>query len=240
MTKRSDIAPLLTAIFWLLLLYQPMAMAAGHSRQSLEAIRSAAASFLKHQRWHSPGKLQIHTGQLDPRLRLHRCSKKLQAFMPPGSRRSGNTSVGIRCTDHKPWKLYVPVSIKLIGRVFASANYLPRGTVIQATDLKRVEYDLARLQQGYFSTADKIIGKVLKQAVPGGGIITPAHLSRPRLVRRGESVIIMAKASGIEIRMKGKALTDGAAGELVRVKNIKSQRIIEGTVEHDGIIRVPF
>lgn len=236
---RSSIHQLIVVLF-LLLAYQPMTMANNQPRHDLAEIRSAAKSFIRHQHRGDPGTPKIYVADLDPRLRLHHCEKKLQAFMPPGSRKLGNTSIGIRCSGPKPWKLYVPVRIKMMGHVLISANYLPKGTVVRSADLKRVDFDLASLRQGYFTMANQITGKMLKQAIPLGRIITPAYLSKPKLVRRGENVIILAKTSGFEIRMKGKALMDGTAGELIRVKNIKSHRIVEGTVERSGIIQVPF
>ena len=68
--------------------------------------------------------------------------------------------------------------------------------------------------------------------------MTPRVLEAPRLVRRGERVTITARADGIDVRMAGKALMDGTAGERIRVRNINSDRVIEATVASPGMVEV--
>ena len=58
------------------------------------------------------------------------------------------------------------------------------------------------------------------------------------LVRRGQIVTLVAGGGPVEIRTTGKALADGAAGERVRVRNERSNRIVEGVVAEDGTVRV--
>jgi flagella basal body P-ring formation protein FlgA len=60
------------------------------------------------------------------------------------------------------------------------------------------------------------------------------------LVKRGSQVILRAGAGMFEVNVVGKALSDAAEGERVRVKNVKSQRIVEGYVMADGSVQVPM
>lgn len=50
--------------------------------------------------------------------------------------------------------------------------------------------------------------------------------------------MIIAETSGISIKMKGKALNDATIGEHVRVKNMNSKRIIEGTAIRSGVVKI--
>jgi len=68
--------------------------------------------------------------------------------------------------------------------------------------------------------------------------LTAAHLAPPRLVRRGDSVALLARSNGVEVRMPGRALGDAGAGERVSVRNPSSRRTIQGLVLADGEVLV--
>ena len=228
------------AFLWPMLLVMMPLQVQGQSIQSLESIREAAKYFLLQQNTHLQGKRVITVGDIDSRLRLLPCDQDLHVTAPPGSRLLGNTTVGVSCRSSKPWKLYVPVNIKIFNQVLTTNNYLPRGTVIKADDLTFTDKDLSVLGRGYFTEYDNVVGKVVKQDIMTGSIINPNHISNPKIIRRGEGVTILASADGFEIRMKGKALMDGTAGDLIKVKNLKSKRIVEGKVLSSGVVKILF
>jgi flagella basal body P-ring formation protein FlgA len=94
------------------------------------------------------------------------------------------------------------------------------------------------LAYGYFTNTKDAIGKITKRSFQPNELINPALLEAPKLVRRGERVTVVAEIDGIEVRMKGKALTDGASGDRVRVKNVSSKKIVEGTVIGANMVKV--
>ena len=100
------------------------------------------------------------------------------------------------------------------------------------------EKDLSRIKYGYFTNIDHLIGKQLKRRLPQNKIIKVNYVKSPTLVKRGEIVSIVAENSGYSVKMSGTALTDGVYCERIRVKNISSKRIIEGTVKKAGIISI--
>jgi len=42
----------------------------------------------------------------------------------------------------------------------------------------------------------------------------------------------------LKVQMNGKALQDGSAGDLIRVKNLSSDRVIQGEVQMDGTVSI--
>jgi flagella basal body P-ring formation protein FlgA len=63
-------------------------------------------------------------------------------------------------------------------------------------------------------------------------------LAAPRVIRRGQQVSIRSATTGVQVRMGGRALEGGAIGDLVRVRNASSGRIVEGRVVGPGRVRV--
>lgn len=213
--------------------------AAGQEMQPLETIRDAAREFLETQATVPVGAAsRITIGQLDERLRLVACEQPLEAFMPPGGRTLGNITVGVRCGGVKPWSLYVQASVEAMATVLVSARPLGRGEVLTEADISAEEKDLAKLTGGYLTDPREVVGMSVKRAVRAGQTLTPALLQARVVVRRGERVVILAQAEGLEVRMEGVALADGAQGQVIRVRNSGSKREIEAVVVAPGVVQV--
>ncbi len=217
-------------------LFSGAALAQGDQRH--EPIQQVAREFIAQQHVGAAGKLRIEVAALDPRLQLSACSSPLEAFLAPGSRSLGNTTVGVRCSGPRPWSVYVPVTVRLHAPVLVAARPLPGGTTIGAGDLEFAERDLAALPGGYLSSLDQAVGKTLKYPVAGGSAMNPAMLTVPRLIRRGDTVTIVAGVPGFEVRANGTALTDGGSGQVIRVRNSLTKKEIEGTVTSSGTVQV--
>ena len=54
----------------------------------------------------------------------------------------------------------------------------------------------------------------------------------------GQPVTIIAGDGIFEIRAKGLALENGVIGEMIRVKNVDSRKILSGTVAAPGVVEV--
>ncbi|HEC11729.1 MAG TPA: flagellar basal body P-ring formation protein FlgA [Acidiferrobacteraceae bacterium] len=201
-------------------------------------IRAVAEDLARQHSQYPASKVQVKAANLDPRLRMARCDTALEAFLPHRWQVHGRGTVGVRCTGQRPWTLYVSVNVSIYDQVVVSAHPLPRGARLSQADLKLEKHDLARLVGGYLQDPQQVIGKVLRRPIGLGSVFTPAIIESERLIHRGDRVQIVASLRGMEVRMIGKALNDGAAGDRVQVRNLSTKRIIEGTVTHQGFVRV--
>ena len=63
-------------------------------------------------------------------------------------------------------------------------------------------------------------------------------LVAPRIIRRGDSVALVSRRGGVEVRVAGKALGDAGQDERVSVENLSSRRVVQGTVIAGGDVLV--
>ncbi|HEB56571.1 MAG TPA: flagellar basal body P-ring formation protein FlgA [Gammaproteobacteria bacterium] len=219
------------------LLYTPAVF--GGAYQSHESIYQAARSYARsHVVPKHAQKPEIKISKLDSRLKLKKCSNRLKAFLPKGGRKIGKTTIGIKCTGSNPWSLHVPLTISVYGKVLVASRQLQKNSVLKKTDIKLARYNLAELPFGYFESLDKGVGMKLKRRVTEGTVLTPAMLKKPRIVKRGQKVSIMAQSGSMVVRMQGKALDNGAAGDRIKVMNVKSRKKLEGVVTLSGEVKV--
>lgn len=86
--------------------------------------------------------------------------------------------------------------------------------------------------------AEELQGKVAKRTLLPGRYIPTAAIRDAWLVEQGAAVQICFTAGALTISASGVTLQPGAAGDLVKVRNVDSGKIISGTVMADGTIRV--
>jgi len=205
---------------------------------SLEDISRTAHDFVLKQTQAPGEEIHIVVGQLDPRLNLHHCTVPLTAFNQGYETRQGRSTVGVRCTDHKPWSLYVPIKIKNFKQVVILKQSSTRNTVLTEDDISLEKMNINRLSSGYFRDIEQVKGKILTQSLSKGAVLTNNHIKLPMAINRGQLVTLIAKNSVIEVRAKGKAMSKGAIGERIKVKNMKTKRIVEGVIIDKYLINV--
>ena len=181
---------------------------------------------------------EIEVSSIDSRLKLIKCDLPLEVAHPMGQRPSGRVTVGVKCKGKQPWSLYIQASIKISDMVLVTSQSLPVGSMIDIDDVTLVKKDISRLNQGYFKKAQEVEGSFVKRPLASGTVLTASNIRPPNIAERGERVIILAKGDGVVVRMQGQVLKDAVAGDRVQVKNLLSNKIIEGRIYKKGVVEV--
>jgi flagellar basal body P-ring formation protein FlgA len=229
---------LITSLFVLLALITLSTNAYSMESHSLDDIARTAHDFVLNQIQTDNEDIRVTVGQLDPRLKLHQCSIPLKAFKQDYEMRQGLSTVRVRCEDMKPWSLFVPVSIKHFKKVATLKHALTRSAILTDDDISMERMNINRLSSGYFDDIEQLRGKILTQNIVKGAVLTTHHVKIPMAINRGQKVTLIAKNSVIEVRAEGKAMSKGAIGEIIKVKNMKTKRIVEGVIIDKHLINV--
>ena len=222
----------------LLAIAAPPASAGVSATESHDNIRAAAEQHVLDRIDDLQGRVEVKVGSLDSRLRLAECDRALETYDSPNALSGGRGVVGVRCEGSKPWKLYVPVRIAVIDEVVVTRRSVVRGETLQADDLTLSEMDTSKLRKAYFTQIEDAVGLRSKRSIASGSVVHAGLLKRVNLVKRGSRVEIIANFDGLDVRMRGEALTDGGRGDRIRVKNLSSGRVVTGTVTGSGVIQV--
>lgn len=208
--------------------------------QSLESIKAAAEKAVRSQLPDSRAKYYVTTQRLDERLRLAACGDPLEAFITNNAAPAARSTVGVRCPAQNTWTVYVPVSIEVEAPILVLRRALARRSPVEPTDVELQTRRLPGMASGFISDLGSLPGRRLKRALPAGTALTADVLVPDVLVKRGQQVTLLAMSDTIEIRAQGQALSEGGANDRIRVQNVNSMKIVEGIVEKDGTVRVPF
>ncbi len=206
--------------------------------QSLESIEHAVHAFLGQRIPNSGADTSIRVGKLDPRLRLAHCREPLKVYYPSSSGWGRNMTLGVRCSAPKPWTIYVTARAIMRSPVLVASRSLARGTILGPEDIELQVMDTGLGRYGYFTEETPVLNQRLKRPVTVGKPIIKTMLEQQAVVKRGERVSIVARATGFSVRMIGKALEDAGLGDPVRVRNLSSKKTIQGRVASPGLVQV--
>ena len=107
---------------------------------------------------------------------------------------------------------------------------MARKSKLAADDLSLREEDVSQLRQTYLTDISQATGQTLKRGVASGDILTSNLLQPSSLIKRGDRVVIVARSGDFFVKMQGEALSDGAKGQQIRIRNITSDRVIRARV----------
>lgn len=208
------------ALMFLLGLPMTVAHAAG-GFQPVDSIVAAALSAV-------PG--GEAEASLDPALRMPLCGQALQA------RQATAGTVEVACPDG--WRLFVPVRQRRSQPVVVLARGVAAGQPVPADALATEQRDASRIAGAALSDPAQAAGRVARRTLPAGTVLSPGDLAAPRLVRRGDTVALVSRGGGVEVRVAGRALGDAGENERVAVENLSSRRILQGRVGPGGDVLV--
>jgi len=206
--------------------------------EPLQAIRGAAAAFVRSQLPPGQSDIVLSAGRLDPRLRLASCDGPLEASLLSGERLQAQVSVAVGCRQGPGWTVYVPVIVQSRIRVWALTAPHVQGARLGAADVAAETRLVSGLSVGYVTDLTQLAHSTLRRPLPAGAVLTSEDLLPDFMVRQGEQVTLIASADGVQVRASGLALQDGRLGALVRVQNASSDKVVQGLVRSDRVVEV--
>lgn len=215
--------------------FAPLASAAD-AVQSLDSIR-VAAQYAARDAFAPLGEdLRIGEIQIDSRLRVAACAAPLQARLDgPAAARS---IVAVSCPQPVAWTLRIPVHAQVWRAVAVNKRAIRRGTILAPDQIDMEIREVLSLSRGYFGEREQVVGQQASRNLKADQIVHPGMIEAPRLIKRGDPVVITADGGRIAVRTQGIALQDGTEGDSVQVRNPRSGRVITGEVTARGTVSV--
>ncbi|MFY8105362.1 MAG: flagellar basal body P-ring formation chaperone FlgA [Elstera sp.] len=133
---------------------------------------------------------------------------------------------------------------RVAGRVIAMADVpvmtraVGTGEVIQAGDVSIQRLRADQAGRSYVVDPDRIIGKTARRTLLAGQPVRPGDLNSTMMVQKNAPITVNVVSGPMALAMQGKALDDGALGDMVRVLNIRSNKVLSGIVSAPGTVTV--
>jgi len=207
-------------------------------RQNVAALRTVAEQFLKTETAGLPGEVAVKVGAIDTRTALAACPAP-EAFLQPGARAWGKTTVGIRCTAPSNWTLFVQAQVNVKAEYVAAALPLAQGQPIEQSQLVLVKGDIAAMPNGIVTDMAQAIGRTPTVSLAAGTPLRLDNLRSKPVVQQGQAVRLVSNGSGFSVSGEGKAIGNAGEGQVVQVRT-SGGSVVSGTAKAGGMVEVAF
>ena len=155
---------------------------------------------------------------------------------------SGNSKlIKVNCIGNNPWQFIVRNKVnkfksktknKQLSNFYALKNFKEKGSIIKEKDLIIIKRKNSQ-RNLFISEKTDIVGKKLKKSVNSNQLLKRSNLEKDWLIKKNSQVTIINNKSFVTIKEDGLAMNDANYMDMIKVKNIKSGKIIVGYAKNE-------
>ena len=151
--------------------------------------------------------------------------------------RPGAGSISILFDDAGGKNLRRQIKLKWYQPVLYSRVNIMRGAPLDSADLgSRIE--TIRLHKSSVWDRTQLKGAMSKQSILAGRAITLSDLERAQVIKSGTIITLVATINGLGVEARGMALQHGGIGDIIRVRNLASKKVLTGRVIDMGRVEI--
>jgi flagella basal body P-ring formation protein FlgA len=109
---------------------------------------------------------------------------------------------------------------------------------VGAGDLMMARLNLGSIPSDTAHEATSIIGLETSSNITYGEVFRKKKLAIPPLIESGSKVTMVYESKLFKATASGVALESGAAGQMIRIRNDGSKRVVSGEVVEPGLVRI--
>ncbi len=152
---------------------------------------------------------------------------------------SRQVSVIIRVDGRVRHNLVIPGEIQAFLPVVVASEKLERGMVIGRAHVRTEMKNINGLREPC-TDINEVVGKKLKRPININSVLSKSDLDFPILVERRQIVTMIANKGTLQISTQGQAMASGREGDMIMIKNIRSNREVPGRIIGPGLAKVDF
>lgn len=155
----------------------------------------------------------------------------------PSLLKSSGFSLILRVDGKVEENFSIQGDLQALAEVVVVTDSLSRGTILSPANTATAVRDLTEHTQPC-TDLRSILGKRVKHSLRAQSVLSVTDVEIPPLVRRGQLVKIVLNRGNMHITATGIARSDGKHGEIIRVQNASSNKLIHCMVAAPGIVEV--
>ena len=97
-------------------------------------------------------------------------------------------------------------------------------------DLRLEEREVGSTSAKYLTSVDAAVGHEVNRLVREGIMLTEPMLQNPVIMQAGVQIYIVANVNGVRIKTEGVTLQRGREGDIIRVRNVHSSKVLRAKV----------
>ncbi len=136
-------------------------------------------------------------------------------------------------------RLKITVYADYIKHCAFSARDIPKGKIIETSDIVLKPLIIRSSAQECLKPKD-VLGAVAKRYIRKERALKRYYIEPDYLVKKGSNVKIVYQKGAISIELLGFALQSGNRGDMIKVKNLSSNKVLRCEVISNGVVRFVY
>jgi flagella basal body P-ring formation protein FlgA len=128
-------------------------------------------------------------------------------------------------------------TLKAMAPVAVLSQSVRRNTIIQPGMVEMRTKNLSELRSPC-TNLQMVLGKKLIKSQRSGSVLDISHIEFPPVVHKGQLVKMIVQQNGLHLTATGMASMDGKQDQVIRVKNLRSNKNVYCKVSSPGIVEV--
>jgi flagella basal body P-ring formation protein FlgA len=129
-------------------------------------------------------------------------------------------------------------SYEVLADVVIANDRINRGEVITFNNVNLSKMNIAGVIGEVITNIDKILGMVASNSIMPNKLIVKKDEKLPNIIEKGQKVTMLYENRGLKIKMTGLALDSGKLGDIIRVRNTKSNATVSGVIKGEGLLQI--
>lgn len=147
---------------------------------------------------------------------------------------SGSLLVPVSSEKETAW---IPVKMRVSRMAAVLKRSVILGQTLTSSDVEMLEVDVSHGRETPLKAED-LKDVAAARTMSAGQILFPSDVKREELVKRGQNVKLFLGGSDYEVSVTAIAEQPGRMGDIVRIKNVESGKVLSGRVVGAGEVRL--
>ena len=149
-------------------------------------------------------------------------------------RGTGTVALRLMDGDRVVRRYTLPVRVRRWERCAVASHDLPRGALLQVTDVEERWLETTRAEGGALPNAQQVLGRRLSRMLAAGRPVMARQMEAMADIRRGEALRVTVRSGAVCITANGEALEDGCLGLPLKVRLVETGRQLEARLVAPG------
>ena len=159
-------------------------------------------------------------------LRIDRQTNRFSAIMVGAGGRHRGSRITVT------GKYYRIIDVPVLVRRMSSNE------IISPQDIRLVTRRADKVDMNGLRDASELIGMSPLRTLSADRPVKRSEIRKPVLIGKGSIVTMMFRSERMMLTAQGKALQNGSKGDIIRILNTKTHKVIDGTVLNSGTVTV--
>ncbi len=133
-------------------------------------------------------------------------------------------------------KISLPFHVRVYQNVLLTKRFLPKHTSLTEKEFYTYRTEITHLGFSPITKIEEIQGKRNKNSLRANHILTQEDMEEIPLMLAGSNVMLHLEAGPLKITILARVLDNGKKGDVIRVVNLSSQKILKAKVLNESFV----